>query len=324
MLRRLVQKVLLGLVVFLGVLATCAEDKPPHNVNLQLPTLGGNQFWADELFFHQWRIQRNVLTDHYRLLDRGNRRHAWGTFVQCQNALERIKLQKRLPPMRGRAVITLHGLGASRRMMNALGDYLRVQGNLQVFNVSYPSTRCSVAEHAQTLARLINGLEGIDEIDFVAHSLGNIVVRHYLQDVSGPLPKRPRFRRMVMIGAPNHGSLLASHFSENKVYQTVGGKSAEQLGHDWGQLQGKLATPDFEFAVIAGGKGDGKGYNPLLPGDNDGIITVRNTRLRGARDFAVVPVLHPLLPHDKRVQQQTLQFLQKGFFRTEKKRQPIE
>ena len=36
---------------------------------IPLPTMGGKQFWADELFFHQWRIQRNVLTGHYRLLD---------------------------------------------------------------------------------------------------------------------------------------------------------------------------------------------------------------------------------------------------------------
>ncbi|MGQ9575532.1 MAG: hypothetical protein ACUVUC_09450 [Thermoguttaceae bacterium] len=33
-----------------------------------MPTLGGKQFWADELLFHQWRIQRNVLTGHCRLL----------------------------------------------------------------------------------------------------------------------------------------------------------------------------------------------------------------------------------------------------------------
>ena len=44
-----------------------------------MPTLGGKQFWADELFFHQWRIQRNVFTGHCRLLDEHDLRHASGT-----------------------------------------------------------------------------------------------------------------------------------------------------------------------------------------------------------------------------------------------------
>ena len=56
-----------------------------------MPTLGGKQFWADELFFHQWRIQRNVLDGHCRLLDENNLRHASGTFDECRAALEQIK-----------------------------------------------------------------------------------------------------------------------------------------------------------------------------------------------------------------------------------------
>ena len=32
-------------------------------------TLGGVLLWGDELFFHDWRIQRHVITGHCRLLD---------------------------------------------------------------------------------------------------------------------------------------------------------------------------------------------------------------------------------------------------------------
>jgi pimeloyl-ACP methyl ester carboxylesterase len=341
MLRTTMQKVLMSCLFFLGARAIRADDGMPPNPNLQLPTLGGMQFWADELIFHQWRIQRNVLTGHYRLLDGSDLRHAWGTFEQCRRALEKIKRQQHLPPMRGRAVILLHGLGGSRVFMNSLERYLREQGKLQVFSVSYPSTQGTVGEHARTLARLIDRLEGIEEIDFVAHSLGNIVIRHYLQDVkehekdAGGNPRfaaagtaakthRPRFRRMVMLGPPNHGSTLALLVSETKLLQMVGGKSAAELGRDWDQLQGKLAVPDFEFAIIAGGKKDGRGYNPLMPGDNDGLVAVEDARLVGARDWTVVPVLHFFLPHDPRVQQQVLCFLEHGYLRSAQTRQPIE
>jgi pimeloyl-ACP methyl ester carboxylesterase len=350
--RSAMQKFLIMCLFFFGMRAFCGGEEPSWNPNVQLPTLGGMQFWGDELIFHQWRIQRNAIDGHYRLLDETDRRHAWGSFEQCRAVLEKIKREQNLPPMRGRAVIVLHGLGGSRMIMKSLERYLREKGKLQVFSVGYPSTQGSVGEHAKSLARLIDGLEGIDEIDFVAHSLGNIIIRHYLQDVKvrekndklhlagsgtaaltpaaspvkeeGSKRKQPRFRRMVMLGPPNHGSTMALLVSEPKLLQTVGGKSAAELGRDWDHLQGKLAIPNFEFAIITGGKKDGRGYNPLMPGDDDGMVGVEDARLVGARDSAVVPVLHFFLPHDPHVQEQTLRFLEKGFLQSEQARQPIE
>ena len=67
-------------------------------------TLGGKQFWADVWFYDQWRIQRNVLTGHYRLLDEENRRHTWGTLDRCLATFDENRRQRRLPPMRGKAV----------------------------------------------------------------------------------------------------------------------------------------------------------------------------------------------------------------------------
>src|SRR3989304_9434008 len=97
------------LILFLALTTiSCSEDMSELKQSyFALPTLGGKQFWADELFFHKWRIQRNVFTGHYRLLDENNRRHAWGTFDQCREILEKIKHQRHLPPMKGKAVIGL-------------------------------------------------------------------------------------------------------------------------------------------------------------------------------------------------------------------------
>ena len=62
-------------------------EGPTGRINAVTPTLGGKQFWGDELFFHRWRIQRNSLDGHCRLLDERNCRRAWGTFEQCQAKL---------------------------------------------------------------------------------------------------------------------------------------------------------------------------------------------------------------------------------------------
>ena len=52
----------------------------------------------------------------------------------------------------------------------------------------------------------------------------------------------------------------------------------------------------------------------MLPGDDDGLITVASTRLPGASDFLLVPTLHVLLPLDAKVMKYTLSFLQHGQF----------
>jgi pimeloyl-ACP methyl ester carboxylesterase len=302
-----------------------------------VPTLGGKQLWADELFFHQWRIQRNALTGHYRLLDERDLRHASGTFDECRAVLEQIKRQRHLPRMTGKAIVVLHGLVRSRASMESLCRYLRENGGYSVFNIEYPSTQDDMAAHARSLRRIIDNLDGIEEINFVGHSMGNIVVRHYLGDLARQEPWKQsagqmaadrraaaRFGRFVMLAPPNQGAMLAETFANNVIFKEIFGEAGQQLGRDWPELEKRLVAPPFEFGIIAGGKGNGKGYNPLLPGDNDGTITVDSTKLAGARDFTVLPVPHSFVMGDATVQECTLRFLRQGRFFGEHQRHPLE
>jgi pimeloyl-ACP methyl ester carboxylesterase len=293
---------------------------------IPIPTLGGKQFWADELFFHQWRIQRSAITGECRLLDKHNLRHASGTWLQCRAALQEIKRTRRLPPMQGEGVIVLHGLFRTRSSMAELCEALEAEGGYTVFNVSYPTTRRSVAAHAAALGKIIRSLHGIERIHFVGHSLGNIVIRRYLADeFSEQSDREPdqRLGRFVMLGPPNRGSLMALSLGENELFATLAGRPGQQLGLQWGRLADELATPPIPFGVIAGGLGDGQGYNPLLPGDDDGIVTVATTRLAGARDFARLPALHTTMMEYDRVIEYTLRFLEKGHFVGPDRRRPI-
>jgi pimeloyl-ACP methyl ester carboxylesterase len=304
------------------------DDQEPSTgkFNAVTPTLGGKQFWADELFFHDWHIQRNVFTGHYRLLDGYHLRHAWGTFDECRSKLERIKQDRGLPPMRGPAVIVLHGLFRSPTSMGKISRYLRDEGGYTVFNVSYPTTRGSVAEHARSLARIIDNLDGIDELNFVGHSLGNLVVRHYLADQTHPEAGQrpdPRIRRIVMLGPPNQGAQIAEALGSIELFHVVAGTSGTQLARDWERLEQHLATPECEFGILAGGRSTDRGYNPLLDGDNDLVVRVASTRLAGAADFAVLPVIHSVMMNDRTVLEYTLRFLQQGYFVSAQARHPI-
>ena len=126
-------------------------------------------------------------------------------------------------------------------------------------------------------------------------------------------------------GGTGKTSVVASFavLAENAVYKLLLGRSGQQLGAEWAKLEGRLATPDFQFGIIAGGKQDAQGFNPLLPGDDDGTVTVGSTQLGGARDLIVVPVLHSFIMDDPRVLQCTLRFLEQGHFVSAEKRQLV-
>jgi pimeloyl-ACP methyl ester carboxylesterase len=321
MLRRRFTKSIVALAGGLFTMHASAEDGAPGSTNqlpnAVMPTLGGKQFWGDELFFHDWHIQRNAITGHYRLLDGRNNRHAWGSFEQCQARLEEIKREQKLPPMSGSCVIVLHGLGRNAGAMVYMAKFLREKSDYTVFNVTYPTTRGSVETHAQMLGRLVSRLEGIDEINIVGHSLGNLVTRHWLADETKPeLGKCPdqRVRRIVMLGPPNNGARIAEVLGRNVVFSTVVGKSGAQLASTWKDLDARLCSPACEFAIIAGGRGGATGFNPLLSGDNDFVVTVESAKLAGAKDFAVLPVLHTTMMDDEKVQEYTLRFLRHGYF----------
>lgn len=295
-------------------------------INRPAKTLGGVQLWGDELWYLGWRIQRHVATGHCRLLDPDNRREDWGSFERCQATLERIKVERDLPPLSGRAVILLHGLGGWHSTMNPLARYIEDNGPFLAVNVTYPSTRADLTAHARQLASVIDHLQGVEEINFVCHSLGNVVLRRYLKD-QADRPRtqnaHPPIKRIVMVAPPNHGSRRAGKWSDRELFVAVLGASAVQLGSNWSDLEKQLALPQCEFGIIAGGRGDDRGYSSRLPGDDDNTISVATTRLEGARDFTVVPVWHSFLLFSPTVQRYSLQFLEHGYFTTESQRSPI-
>ena len=63
--------------------------------NLRIQTLGGSFFWDDIAEIQGWRLQENIITGHWRLLDPSNVRFAWGTstkmveiFTKAAQAME--------------------------------------------------------------------------------------------------------------------------------------------------------------------------------------------------------------------------------------------
>ena len=282
-----------------------------------MKTLGGRHFWGDVLFFHNWKIQQHTLTGHYRLLDGDDYRHASGSYRMCLEKLTAIRRQAQLPPMKGEAVVVIHGITRSSKATLAMQKRLREEGFL-VFGFGYPSTRIDIPRCAQYLRRAIASLDGIERIHLVVHSMGGLVVRSYLagsQDI--------RLGRLVMIGVPNKGAWLADRLKNNPLYKLVYGPAGQQLVSRADGFIHRLPIPQFPFAIIAGSRGTPNGYNPLDAGDDDGVVSVTSSRLPGAADFLTVKAGHSFLMSNAQVIEAAVRFLKSGRLRAGGSREPI-
>lgn len=310
------------------VAALLAEEESPKTSNdpssvasapnLPTKTLGGREFWGDVAHFHGWRIQHNVLTKHYRLIDGDDVRHAWGTREQCQAKLDEIKREQKLPKMSGEGVLLVHGITRSSKSMAAYRPPLEKAG-YRVFPFDYPSTRVDLDTAADYLHQVIESLDGIERLHVVAHSMGGVVTRTYRAK-----HQDERLARLVLVGSPQKGAELADLMrgKANLVFKTIFGPAGQQLVTDSDGFLKKLPTPDIEFAVIAGGHAP-NGFNPLIAGDDDGIVSLESTRLPGAADFLYVESLHLALNRNESAHAATVRFLRTGKFREDGESQPI-
>jgi pimeloyl-ACP methyl ester carboxylesterase len=293
------------------------EAKPAPRPNLKTQTLGGVQFWGDVCFFHGWHIQHNVFTGHYRLLDAEDVRHAWGTREECQLKLEEVRKEHKLPPLKGSAVIILHGLGRSDKSVASLKKHMEQAGHYAIA-MNYPSLRANLKQNSDYLRQVVDSLDGIETIHFVGFSMGGIVVRQCLAD-----HQIPKLGRVVFIGSPHHGAELATRFKDWWAFKTITGPAGQELATAPFGIAANLPAPQCEFGVIAGCRGHDEGYNPLIPGDDDGVVSLNTTRLPGANDFMTVFTMHTLLLHTPQVFESAARFLSEGKFREMGDPEPI-
>ncbi|MGD8326050.1 MAG: alpha/beta hydrolase [Sphingomonadales bacterium] len=255
-------------------------------VDAKLPTLGGRQFWGDEFVQAGWRIQSNVITGEFRLLSPKKLRFAHGSFETCMQAL----IEEHPKPYDGRLVLCLHGLGRSWASMDPLVKILHHK-HVDVEALTYPSTRASISDHATRLLRLISRLENVTELDFVTHSLGGIVLREALNRTDS-WPPHIHPRRVAMLAPPYHGAALARIFEKWPPVRAVLGETLEELAKN---SHGGDVPEHVELLIIAGAMGNEIGLNPLIDGDNDGTVSVRETRPHRAHEFVTVKAHHSLI-----------------------------
>jgi len=281
------------------------------NFNLPLPTIGGAQLWTDLTHRSGFRVQQNAVTGHCRVLDPSNIRRGWGSETDAIALFDELCPAPPAPAAKPIAVL-IHGLMRTDSSMKSLEEKLNEVGYTQVIRFGYASSRSGLSDSATALRGVLEGQHPDAEFCFAGHSMGNIIMRYLVGDLQregDPKNILPRCRCMVMLGPPNQGAAIARRLGATGVFEWVAGPGAMELGTRWEDVESKLATPPFPFAVVAGCLKPAGLQNPLVDGESDFVVSLEEAQLDGAEIVHEVPVLHSFLMNDPDTQTWTADFL---------------
>ncbi len=212
-------------------------------------------------------------------------------------------------------VVVLHGLIRSASSMQKMASSLEKEG-FEVVNVDYPSRDYPIEVLAPMAVE--RGLlqcranDNIETIHFVTHSLGGILLRHYLSEFD-----IPELGRVVMLGPPNQGSIAVDKLESLVGFDWLNGPAGRQLGKGPGSIPLKLPPADFEVGIIAGTRTIDPITSAVLESPDDGRVSVEDTKLEGMADFVVVKHSHAFMMRMRKPIELTIRFLRTGSFSEE-------
>jgi len=207
-----------------------------------------------------------------------------------------------------RVVFLQHGMWRTSMALDRIERTLRHHG-YEVINTGYPSNSDYLAAHAKRLRDVVEtrfARGKVDEVSFIGHSMGGVVIHEYLRRTDSQKPKA-----CIYIATPQRGAILAGKRRNWFLYEIVmGTKAARQLA---------MTDPIHKLPILYGDRsgaiiGDVGEGNVDIPGHDDGTVGVSEATFDGVSDNILVPYGHTRIVVMDEVLRQILHFLGRGGF----------
>ena len=208
-------------------------------------------------------------------------------------------------------VILLHGLNRTYRSFSKMESVLKNEG-YDVINIDYPSNQYTIEVLVEEfITPIINKYQNQPntKIHFVTHSMGAILLRYYLQH-----HKLDNIGNVVMLAPPNQGSEVVDKLNKVIGFKLINGPAGLQLGTKNSSMPIQLEDVDYPVGVIAGNRSMNPILSCLIPGKNDGKVSLKRTKVNGMKDHLVMPYTHTMIMWHRSVIRQTQYFIKNSQF----------
>ena len=197
--------------------------------------------------------------------------------------LHRLLIRDPLPAPAQRPVLLIHGVLVNDGVWFFVRRFLARRGIAPVYTINYGPPLGDIESFAEQLHAKIEEVRsamGAERVVLVAHSMGGLVARAYLRRFGGG-----RVARLITIGTPHHGSILAFTFPGCCLGQM-------HPGNSWLAELNRDEEAPTHVPII------------LIWSRHDSMVAPQASAVLGnAENIALVGIAHNALLGDERVMQ---------------------
>ncbi len=205
------------------------------------------------------------------------------------------------------AAVFVHGLWLTGAESALMRRRLSASHGFACHSFSYRTMGRPMHDVLDRLAQFVERIDA-EQVHFVGHSLGGLVLYRYFESQRAAPPGR-----VVFLGSPAVKSRTAERVGRLPVLSSLIGRMVtDELVQPTGTREWRC---ERELGLIAGTRPLGLGrFFARFDEDCDGTIAVSETKLPGHKAHVTLPVSHMGMLASPQVARQVGEFLEKGTF----------